>query len=112
MPANLLPAEKEEHEPQAIQPEQVPISESLPNAEAPAIVSAPIVPKKKSKISLAAAALGVCVFLLLVTFAWVGYWAYRLSTELTTAQQQLTVLQAEHDQLQAEYAALPGSGTS
>jgi uncharacterized protein HemX len=102
MQPDLRPAEKEDHEPAPIQLTEAPASEALPNVEAPGV------PKKKSKINLAGLALGVCVFLLLATLSWIGYWAYRLSTELTTTQQQFVALQAEHDQLKMEYATLTG----
>lgn len=79
-------------------------SASIPEALPPQ--SAPVIEKKRSKSKLPIIALGVLVFLLFAAFAWVGYWAYTLSTDLATAQQQLSVLQAEHEKLQADYANL------
>jgi regulator of replication initiation timing len=64
------------------------------------------VEKKRSRKGLAGVALGVLVFLLVASIALVGYWAYQLSTELTTTQQELSTLQAEHQKLQEEYQTL------
>jgi hypothetical protein len=64
--------------------------------------------KKRSRFSLAVVALIVSSFLLIAGLAWVGYWAYQLSVDLTATQQQLSTLQTEHEELQADYAALTG----
>lgn len=66
----------------------------------------PKVEKKRPRISLAVVAMIVCSLLLIAGIAWVGYWAYQLSVDLTATQQQLLTLQTEHEKLQADYAAL------
>lgn len=71
-------------------------------------LTTPLVEKKRSKFRLIYLAFGLLVFLLFALSAWVGYWAYDLSTELVTTQQQLTALQGKYDQLQADYTTLTG----
>lgn len=66
----------------------------------------PVAEKKSSKWNVIYIALGVLTLLIFATFAWLGYWAYILSTDLATTQQQLTALQADHEKLQADYTAL------
>ena len=62
--------------------------------------------KKRSKVNIAAIGLAFLLFVLLLSFAWLGYWAYTLSTELVAAQGRLTTLQSEHAKLQTDYTTL------
>jgi septal ring factor EnvC (AmiA/AmiB activator) len=90
-------------------PSSAPAMTQAPSAVEPAPTSVtPTVEKKRSRFSLAVIALIVCSFLLIAGLAWVGYWAYQLSVDLTATQQQLSTLQTEHEELQADYAALTG----
>jgi regulator of replication initiation timing len=85
-------------------PDLTPLASS-PDAEATALK--PVVSAQKKRLNLAVIGLGVLLFLLLLAaFGWVGYWAYTLSTELTTTQQQLSALQASHHKLQTDYTTL------
>lgn len=88
-------------------PSPAPAMTQAPSAvdTAPASVT-PTVEKKRSRFSVAVIALVLCSFLLIAGLAWVGYWAYQLSVDLTATQQQLSTLQTEHEKLQADYAAL------
>src|SRR5688500_2340788 len=68
--------------------------------------STPVVAKKRSKLIVAWIALGLLAILFLLSFAWVGYWAYTLNTQLNTTQQQYEALQSEYDNLTSEHTAL------
>lgn len=96
MKTDLFSAEKKENQPA---PHLVKTAGTL---------TTPLVEKKRSKFRLIYLAFGLLVFLLFALSAWVGYWAYDLSTELVTTQQQLTALQGKYDQLQADYTTLTG----
>lgn len=93
-------------------PSSTPDMMQTPSVVEPAPTSVtPTVEKKRSRFSLAVVALVLCSFLLIAGLAWVGYWAYQLSVDLTATQQQLSTLQTEHEKLQADYAALTGENT-
>ncbi len=68
--------------------------------------STPVVKKKRSKLIVAWIGLGLFAVLFLLSFAWVGYWAYTLNTELTATQQQYSALQTEYDKLTSGHTAL------
>lgn len=68
--------------------------------------STPVVAKKRSKLIIAWIALGLFAILFLLSFTWVGYWAYTLNTQLNTTQQQYEALQSEYDNLTSEHTAL------
>ena len=68
--------------------------------------STPLVKKKRSKLIIAWIGLGLFTVLFLLSFAWVGYWAYTLNTQLTTTQQQYSALQTEYDKLKSEHTTL------
>lgn len=117
MQPDLLSAQEEEKQSEALSPQNTthaePISaaevsqlESRVGEEPPTLKTSRVVEKKRSKLNLVAIALGLLIVVLLAAFAWVGYWAYRLDSELTSTRQQLTSLQAEHAKLTSEYAAL------
>lgn len=95
MQTNLLPAEQNE------QTESVSRQEAVQPPE-----STPVVAKKRSKLIIAWIGLGLFAILFLLSFAWVGYWAYTLNTELTSTQQQLSTLQTEYDNLKSEHTTL------
>ena len=65
-----------------------------------------MVKKKRSKLIVAWIGLGLFAVLFLLSFAWVGYWAYTLNTELTATQQQYSALQTEYDKLTSGHTAL------
>lgn len=93
MQTDLLSLEREQSEPAPVE-----------NTEAlkPSSVKA----RKSPKLIIATIGLGLFGFLLLLAFAWVGYWAYTLNTQLTATQGQLTSLQAEYDKLNSDHTAL------
>jgi len=66
----------------------------------------PVVVKKRSKLIIAWIGLGLFAALFLLSFAWVGYWAYTLNAQLTATQQQYSALQAEYDKLKSEHSTL------
>ena len=106
MQPDLLSPEKEEHQPEALESASLPEGTNI--VSIPPQESVPAAPPVMKKSKLPAIALGVFLFLLLAAFAWVGYWAYTLSTELASTQQQLGALQAEHEKLQSDYTTLTG----
>jgi regulator of replication initiation timing len=112
MQPDPLSPEKEEEQPQPLATQELPpASEKAQPSTLPAdegVEASPPRPaeKKHSKFNLAYLVLGVLALLLLAAIAWVGYWTYDLSNELTTTQQQLAALQNDHAKLQADYAAL------
>ena len=115
MQPDLLIAQREDEQPEPFFSEDLPQSESLPITEVAPLESAPAdeaaslaptVSRKRAKLNIAAIALSFLVFVLLLAFAWVGYWAYTLNNQLTATQGQLTALQAEQGKLQAEYTTL------
>jgi cell division protein FtsB len=119
MQPDLLSAQREEEQPEAISPQELtqaeshsmPMSESAlqapdPVAETIKAIPSPTKEKKRSKLNFAVIGLLLLLFLLLLSFGWVGYWAYTLNTELTASQGQLTALQANYDKLQTDYTAL------
>jgi septal ring factor EnvC (AmiA/AmiB activator) len=115
MQPDLLSPEKEENQPGPLVPQELSPSESStsetsqlethPVEEATNVAPSPA-GKKHSKFHLAYLALGVLVFLLLAAFAWVGYWAYDLGTQLMNTQQQLAARQADYAKLQADYETI------
>ena len=117
MQPDLLSVQQEEEVPESLPPQDLTPSEllSAPEIAQPEPISvgeaADAKPalspqKKRAKLNIAVIALTFLVFLLFLAFGWVGYWAYTLNTELTTAQGQLAALQAEHGKLQTDYTAL------
>jgi type VI protein secretion system component VasF len=115
MQTDLLFTQREEEQPESLSSQNLTLSEipSTPETaqpEPPSTVEAnPAVrvEKKHSGLKIAAIVLAfLAIFALLLSFAWVGYWAYTLNNELNTTQQQLTTLQTEHEKLQADYVAL------
>lgn len=112
MQPDLLSAQREEEQPESLSPVETPQpypASTLPVAPvANASEPQPVLPtkKKRSKLNFAAIALAFLVLVLFLGLGWVGYWGYRLNTELTTTQGQLAALQTKHDKLQAEYATL------
>jgi hypothetical protein len=118
MQPDLLSAQHEEEQLESLPPEDLVPSEPpsasdivqpepTPVVEAVDVKPALPVEKKRSKLKIAATiGLAFLVVLLLLSFGWVGYWAYTLNTELTTTQGQLAALQAEHSKLQTDYATL------
>ncbi len=114
MQPDLLSPEKEENTPESnIDPsasiptvETTPAEPPAPANEAVAAQVSPSAKKKGSTSILAYIGLGVLVLLLIGALAWVGYWAYGLSTELTNTQQDLAALQADYSKLQTDYATL------
>ncbi|MFT3891877.1 MAG: hypothetical protein QM730_09615 [Anaerolineales bacterium] len=113
--------EKKQSEPplaQAAPPEETPstlqtetISAPKPVESAPAAhveVQTPTIPEKKpaKKWNFLYVAIGGLALLAFVVVAWIGYWAYVLNTDLTSTQQQLSALQADHEKLQADFDAL------
>jgi hypothetical protein len=77
MQTNLLPAQPNE-EMESLSPQDV--------GKPPE--SVPVAAKKRSKLIIAWIGLGLCAVLFLLSFAWVGYWAYTLNTQLTATQHQ------------------------
>lgn len=119
MQPDLLSAQREEEQPDAVSPQELTQAESLsmpmsestlqepdPVAETVKSIPSPTKEKKHSKLNFAVIGLSLLLFLLLLSFGWVGYWAYTLNNELTASQGQLTALQAKYDKLQADYTAL------
>jgi hypothetical protein len=118
MQPDLLSAQREEEqapESLSLQDPMPPETLSAPDpvqrepisvVEAVAVKPAVSAEKKRSGLTIAVIGLVLLVFLLLLSFGWVGFWAYTLNSEFNTAQQQLAVLQAEHAKLQTDYAAL------
>lgn len=88
MQTNLLPAQPNEGM-ESLSPQDV--------GKPPEAV--PVAAKKRSKLIIAWIGLGLCAVLFLLAFAWVGYWAYTLNTQLTATQQQYSALQTEYDKL-------------
>jgi hypothetical protein len=109
MQPDLLSPEKEENQPEPLPTESSilkgPQLETHPVEETPNVNPTSAV-TKRSKFNLAYLALGVLVFLLAAAFAWVGYWAYDLSTQLMNTQQQLAARQADYAKLQTDYETL------
>jgi cell division protein FtsB len=101
MQPDLLSPEKEESQP-ASSSAEVALLEMHPSEESNPSPAG----RKRSRFNPVYLVLGVLVFLLLAAFAWVGYWAYDLSTQLSTTQQQMAALQADHTQLETEYETL------
>lgn len=95
MQTNLLPAQQNE------QTESVSPQEAVQPSE-----STPVVAKKRSKLIIAWIGLGLFAILFLLSFAWMGYWAYTLNMQLTATQQQLSTLQTEYDKLKSEHTTL------
>ncbi|MDQ2691916.1 MAG: hypothetical protein M3Y68_07800 [Chloroflexota bacterium] len=94
---DLIPS-KSLSTPEMEQPKPTPSVEAIPAAR---------VEKKSSTWKVARIVLAIlAIFILFLSFASVGYWGYTLNNELATAQQQLTVLQAEHEKLQTDYAVI------
>jgi septal ring factor EnvC (AmiA/AmiB activator) len=115
MQTNLLSAQREEKQPLSAQDMSQSEGSSLFEITQPKltpvdggiVLKTPLrAEKKRAKLNIAAIGLAFLVFLLLLSFAWVGYWTFKLSTELAATQQQLTTLQAEHAKLQTDYATL------
>lgn len=117
MQPDLLSVEREEERLEALSPGEGPQSETQFMPEAAQLKDNPIVEVPESKPALptqkkrsgwifAAIGLVLLVFFLFLGFGWVGYWAYTLNTELTTAQSELAALQAKHHKLQADYTTL------
>lgn len=112
-PDLLSPEREEQPEPFSVdgtvQSKSLPVTEVLPPDATVAkegASPAPAVGKKRAKLNIAAIGLSFLVFMLLLAFAWVGYWAYTLNNQLAATQGQLTALQAEQAKLQTEYATL------
>ena len=95
MQTNLLPTQQNE-EMESLSPQDV--------VKPPE--STPLVKKKRSKLIIAWIGLGLFAVLFLLSFAWVGYWAYTLNTQLTATQQQYSALQTEYDKLKSEHTTL------
>ena len=117
MQPDLLSAQREEEQPEPVFPQEpihtetLTMPESVPQEPDPVTESvksmpAPTKEKRRAKFNFAVLGLSILVFLLLLSFGWVGYWAYTLNTELTASQGQLTALQANYDKLQTDYTAL------
>jgi cell division protein FtsB len=102
MQTDLLFPQREEGQPEAAPQEPDPVAETVKSIPAPAKE------QKRAKFNIAVLGLSFLVFLLLLSFGWVGYWAYTLNTELAASQGQVTALQAKYDKLQADYTALMG----
>ena len=68
----------------------------------------PPTPEKKpaKKWNFLYVAMGGMALLAFLVVVWIGYWAYVLNTDLTSTQQQLSALKADHEKLQADYDAL------
>jgi septal ring factor EnvC (AmiA/AmiB activator) len=81
-------------------------TESAPMEETATLKPSPMAAKKRSKLVIASIGMGLFGVLLLVSFAWVGYWAYTLNTQLTAIQQQFTALQSEYAKLRTEHTIL------
>jgi hypothetical protein len=65
---------------------------------------------KAPKLNFISEILTVLVLLfLLIAVAGLGFWAYRLNTNLTATQQQLSILQGEHNKLKADYEKIKGN---
>ena len=95
MQTNLLPAQQNEQTEPLSKQEVVLLPEPTPVAA-----------KKRSRLIVAWIGLGLLVVLFLLSFVWVGYWAYTLNTQLTTTQQQYSALKTEYDKLKSEHATL------
>lgn len=119
MQTDLLSAQEEEKQSEALSPQNATHAEPISTAEVsqfetpvveepPTLKTSPVIEKKRSKLNLVAIGVGFLIVVLFAAFAWVGYWAYTLDSELTSTQQRLTSLQAEHAKLTSEYAALTG----
>jgi cell division protein FtsB len=119
MQPDLLSAQREEVQPEAVSPQELtqaesrsmPVPESAPPEPDPVDETVKSIPssakeKRRLKLNIAVIGLSLLLFLLLLSFGWVGYWAYTLNTELTASQGQLMALQANYDKLQADYTAL------
>ena len=117
MQPDLLSAQREEEQPESLPSQNsmlgdaLPMLKTTPHEPTPAIEAVDVKPaisveKKRSRLSIAVVGLVLLVFLLLLSFGWVGYWAYTLNNEFNTAQQQLATLRAEHAKLQTDYTAL------
>lgn len=115
MQPNLLSIQQEEQPASSqdlIQPEAASTPDPVQRGTIPAVEATDANPairveKKRSKPNIVAVSLVLLfIFGLFLSFAGVGYWAYMLNNKLNTAQQQLTALQSEHTNLQADYASL------
>jgi hypothetical protein len=117
MQTNLLSAQGEKKQPEPLSAQDMSQSEGSSRFEITQPKLTPVdrgielktplmAEKKRAKLNIAAIGLAFLVFLLLLSFAWVGYWTYKLSTELAATQQQLSTLQTEHAKLQTDYATL------
>jgi DNA repair exonuclease SbcCD ATPase subunit len=82
-------------QPDPLAPQEVKQSES-------SLVQQAKAPKQNSTSMI----LVVFLVIMLIAAAGLGFWAYILSSILTTTQQQLTTLQGEHDKLQSDYVKL------
>lgn len=105
MQTNLLSAQPDEPTESLSSQAVAKPTESTPVEETTTLKPPPVA-KKRSKLIIASIGLGLFMVLLLVSFAWVGYWAYTLNTELTAAQQQFSMLQTEYDKLKSEHSTL------
>jgi septal ring factor EnvC (AmiA/AmiB activator) len=115
MQPDLLSTQLEEHQPEPLSSQERLPSEPLSTPETPQFDPTPTVEaipavqvaKKRSGWKIAVTVLAVLATVaFLLTFAWVGYWAYTLNNQLQTTQQELAALQTEHAQLESDYAAL------
>jgi septal ring factor EnvC (AmiA/AmiB activator) len=115
MQTDLLTTRPADKQPESISPQDQLTSETPSAPEMPKFDPAPTldafpavrVEKKRSGLKIAGIILASLTTLaVLLSFAWVGYWAYTLNNELNAAKQQLTALEAEHTKLQADYVAL------
>lgn len=70
-------------------------------------VPAPVQAKKPTRWgNIAAVVLGLGVVFLLLVAAGLGFWAYKLNTQLTATQGELAALQADYGKLKADFANL------
>lgn len=114
MQPDPLSAENEKNQPEPGVPQDITPTETPSMSAAEPLEPAPVVKVEAQKQAVARkkppkwiyVVLGMLIVLIFATFAWVGYWAYMLSTDLASTQQQLTALQAEHEKLQTDYTAL------
>lgn len=68
----------------------------------------PSTPVEAPRRSSASGILTILLVLAVLLAAGLGFWGYRLSTDLAATKQQLSTLQGEHDQLKKDYAKLQG----
>lgn len=105
MQPDLLYAPDEERQPESVSLQDPTPFPAISTPEVETLSPAPV-RKKSLKLTIAIMGLGLLIFFLLAAFAWVGYWAYQLNTELTNTQEQLTTLQAAYTKLQVDYITL------